>query len=505
MMSRLSAKGCRLFCKRISCLQYKQARNGARAIEIANEWQPDLILMDIKMPGVNGIEAIEQISVFLPDAKFIMVTAYDSFDYARKAIKLGVKDYLLKPSKASEIAATIGKVIDEIMLERRLREQHLYEETALRKVMPLIESDVVTQLLFDHVHDVHIDDMLRLLGGDATSEAFVMLVVLPKEAAADVLYCALKAKLRETGGGWVGAMSGRQIPIIIFREAGKTYRSQAVSLVQTLLLQRLGAGDFFIGIGDTYTGLDNVRFSYQEALLATANVDQPVKHQFYGEMQLQATSLGGYQDRAAEKQFIDIIRLGKWDEVRNTVMDLIAVCDQRHAALAEAGQWVLERLWIIARVAMEMGIEVEKPLFSFQVRQYQQLRAETECLLSKLIERVKAHQESVQPDAVAQMKQYIIANSDQDISLELMAKRIGLSPFYMSKMFKDQEGINYIDFLTECRIEKAKQLMADPERSFKEITFEVGYNDPNYFSKVFKKVSGASPTDYRRSIIGSKR
>lgn len=100
-----------------SC-QFMQAKNGARAIETASEWQPDLILMDIKMPGVNGIEAIEKISVFLPSAKFIMVTAYDTFDYARQAIKLGVKDYLLKPSKASEITTTIGKVIEEIMREK---------------------------------------------------------------------------------------------------------------------------------------------------------------------------------------------------------------------------------------------------------------------------------------------------------------------------------------------------------------------------------------------------
>ncbi|WP_141504538.1 response regulator [Paenibacillus luteus] len=486
--------------------EFKQARNGAKAIESASEWQPDLILMDIKMPGVNGIEAIERISAFLPDAKFIMVTAYDTFDYARKAIKLGVKDYLLKPSKASEIVAVIGKVIDEIVQEKTMVEQRLLEEEKLRKMMPLVESDIVTQLLFDHVHEVHIDDMLQMLGGEITSEAFVMLVMLPSEGAPEALYCALKTKIREVGKGWVGAMSGRQIPIIVFREAAKTFRAQAASIVQQLLLlQRSAGGDFFIGIGGCYAGLGNVRLSYQEALLASANTEQPAKHQFYGEMDREGTFGSGYQDKETEKQFVDRIRLGQWPEVRKMIMGLINRCDQNQASLTESGQYVLERLWIISRVAMEMGIEIEKPLFSFQVRQYQQLRAETESLLSKMMSTIEAHQANVQPDAVGRMKQYIMEHSEKEISLEMMANRIGLSPFYMSKMFKDQEGVNYIDFLTECRIEKAKKLMADPERSLKEITFEVGYNDPNYFSKVFKKVCGASPTDYRRAIIGSKR
>ncbi|RCW45536.1 response regulator [Paenibacillus prosopidis] len=493
--------------KGFPAFRFEQAKNGARAVEKAMEWQPDLILMDIKMPGLNGVEAIERIKDFLPTAKFIMVTAYDTFEYARQAIKLGVRDYLLKPSKASEIIATVGKVIEEIERERSEREQRKYEETALQKVMPLVESDVVTQLLFDHVHDVHIDDMLGLLGGNSNGEVFVMLVTLQSEAATETLYSAVKEKVRQTESGWVGAMSGRQIPVVVFREAGKTHRSQAAALVQQLLMQqqRDAGSDFFVGIGNPYGGLVNVRLSYQEALLATAHTGLPAKHRFYSDMEARGEFAGGYQDKQTEKRFVDSIRLGQWDSVRKTVMDLIDLHDKNNAALAQSGQWVLERLWIIARVAMEMGFEVEKPLFSFQVKQYQQLRAETDCLLNKLIEAIITHQNRVQPDAVGQMKQYILEHSRQDISLELMAKRIGLSPFYMSKMFKEQAGINYIDFLTECRIERAKTLMSDPALSLKEITFEVGYHDPNYFSKVFKKMCGASPTDYRKAILGSKR
>src|SRR2546421_512735 len=84
-------------------LVIEQAKNGKIAVQKAKEFQPDLVLMDIKMPGMSGLEAIEQISANTPEIKFVMVTAFDTFEYARTAIKLGVKDYVLKPSKASEI------------------------------------------------------------------------------------------------------------------------------------------------------------------------------------------------------------------------------------------------------------------------------------------------------------------------------------------------------------------------------------------------------------------
>ncbi len=81
-------------------LVIEQAKNGNMAVQMAGEFKPNLILMDIKMPGMNGLEAVERISTAYPDIKYVMVTAYDTFDYARLSIKLGVKDYLLKPSKA---------------------------------------------------------------------------------------------------------------------------------------------------------------------------------------------------------------------------------------------------------------------------------------------------------------------------------------------------------------------------------------------------------------------
>jgi two-component system, response regulator YesN len=116
----------------------------------------------------------------------------------------------------------------------------------------------------------------------------------------------------------------------------------------------------------------------------------------------------------------------------------------------------------------------------------------------------KNHEESydrLEADKIQKIKHYIVEHSHEDISLDALANKVGLSPIYISKMFKEKLGVNYIDFLTDCRIEKAKILLADSEKSLKEITFEIGYHDPNYFSKVFKKMCNISPTEYRKTLL----
>ncbi|ACS99654.1 response regulator [Paenibacillus sp. JDR-2] len=480
----------------------EQAKNGNIAVQLAEEFRPDLILMDVKMPGINGLEAVELISANQPSIKFIMVTAYDTFDYARKAIKLGVKDYLLKPSKASEIVTTVQRVLHLIEEERKTVETTELQRTALQRVMPIIETDIVTQLLFDHVHEVHLDELVGLLGVHTANEKYAMTVLLPP--GAEGCYTAIKEKVRKMGSGWVGAMYGRQIPIIVFPEADRSYRSQAVTMARELLAVAKADGNdgWFVGIGGVYESLDQIRQSYQEALMASIDPSLPVKYRFYEDTPVLGVTRDGYPVKLLEQQLFDRIRLGQWEQVRNDLTDFIRRYENEGASLLHTQQRVLELLWIASRVLLEMGVEIDTPMFSFQVRDYRQLRAESEHLLERMRQSYTEHHERIEPDAIQQIKQYITDHSHEDISLEAIGRMVGLSPFYISKMFKDQLGINYIDFLTECRIKKAIKLMGDPERSLKEITYMVGYHDPNYFSKVFKKMCEVSPTEYRKTLLG---
>jgi two-component system, response regulator YesN len=483
-------------------LVIKQAKNGNMAVQLAGEFEPDLILMDIKMPGMNGLEAVEIISSNYPHIKFIMVTAYDTFDYMRQAIKFGVKDYLLKPSKASDIVMTIGKVIEQITEEKVSLEKSKQEKAALQKTLALVETDVVTQLLFDHVHEVHVDMLLEILDIQSTEEMFVVIVMLP--SGSEKYYSSVKEKVRQTKSGWVGALYGNQLPIIVFRKSDESYRSQATGLAREILaLSKNGNGaDWFVGIGNVCGSLDQIRQSYQESLIASMVTSLPVKYRFYSDVPVIGDINNDQLVKHHKKEFSDQIRLGEWQEIQTDVMNLIKCYESEGIHLLKTQQHMLEVLWIVSRVMKEMGVETMTPLYSYQTQDYRQLRLETNQLLDQMRNSYEKHYELLEADTIHQIKQYIIEHSSEDISLETLAKKVDLSPIYISKMFKEKLGINYIDLLTECRIEKAKKLLGDPEKSIKEITYEVGYHDPNYFSKVFKKMCNISPKEYRRTLVG---
>lgn len=410
-------------------LQIEQAKNGMQAVELSATYQPDLILMDIKMPEMSGLEAIQLIAKEHPDMKFVMVTAYDHFDYAQAAIKLGVKDYILKPSKASEIAATVRKVLDEIAEERRLAETTLRQQDALKKILPVVEADLVTQLLFDHVHEVHVNESLEFLGMNSESELFALTVFLPQ--GAEKLYSKIREKVRQVSEGWVGPLNGRCIPMIVFRDMTRSYRSQAVMIARELLsiieatqaanvsaqnraTERVTTSsnhrshglsskvrsydqDYFIGIGGVCQSLHHIRQSYQEALIASLEIGQAVKYQFYADAKVLEMARERVSANQWERQFFDRIRQGQWEQIEADMLELLRWCEQDSMALHIAQQRVLDLLWLVSHVLNEMGVEAERPLFSYPIVGYDQLRQESMLLLNKLKQSSKAFQEHVKP------------------------------------------------------------------------------------------------------------
>ncbi|BCB04253.1 response regulator [Bacillus sp. KH172YL63] len=474
-----------------------QAKNGNMAVDLAREHAPELILMDIKMPGMDGLQTMEQIQREQRDTQFIMVTAYDTFDYMKAAIKLGARDYILKPSKASEIVQTIGRVIEDIEKEREQLEKELRLKDKWQKAQMLMETDVVTQLLFDHVHEVHVDMLMDMMDFRASHHMFVMVISIPE--AGENHYSSIRQRVMKDG--WTGALYGRQLPIIVFRKPGVTYRSQATTLARELLSIGMGSGQAWtIGIGKVYDSMDMVRQSYEEALLATAEAGLGHTYTFFDHHS--NASGKRHEEMMDRKDIMEKIRTGKWDEVLSQMKAAFTLMEKERTP-AYIQQRTQEVLWRISWTLSECGVETEAPLFYIQPGDTRRLWLETERLFTRMKEAYINRFTHVESDTFHLIKQFIKEHSHEDISLESLAQKVNLSPIYISKMFKEKQGINYIDFLTECRMEKAKVLMTDMEKSIKEITFEVGYHDPNYFSKVFKKVTLLSPKEYRKNLLGS--
>lgn len=484
-------------------LEIRQAKNGKVAVDVAAEWKPDVVFMDIMMPGMTGLEAVEEIQRTNADIQFVMVTAFDTFDYARQAIKLGVKDYLLKPSKASEIAETAGRLFEGLKQKEQETAERLQEQEAFQKALAIVETDIVTQLLFDHVHEVHIDLLVDMLDHQPAEEKFVMTVLVPE--GTEHFYSEIKEKVRGKSNSWIGACYGNQLPLIVFRDPAQSFRSQAIGLAKEILSvsHPKAQEGWFVGIGNVCGSLDDIRNSYQKSLIATMDLKVPSRYRFYSD-ELAAEKAGDFSIiKHEEKRLFDFVRLAEWETVEALVLDLIRQLERTGEHVMQTQQRSLEFLWTTARIMGEMGIEVEAPFYSIPANDHRQLITETRKLVAGLKMMHTTHHSRLEVDKIHQIKQFITEHSHEDISLDALARKVDLSPIYISKLFKEKLGINYIDFLTESRMEKAKKLLADPEKSLKEISLEVGYHEPNYFSKVFKKTNGVSPKEYRRTMLNA--
>ncbi|WP_186576938.1 response regulator [Aquibacillus kalidii] len=479
----------------------EEAKNGKIAMEKVEEIKPDLVLMDIKMPGISGLEAMERINEGNSSIKFIIMTAYAEFSFAQQAIKLGALDYIVKPSRASDIVKTIGVVLEQIEEEKKIEEMNSIQEITFQKALPIIETDIVTQLLFDHVHDVHLNELVDLLDIRMTNEMFVICVLLPPYS--ETRYRVIKERIRQLEQAWIGAIYGRQLPIIVFRDPKKSFRSQAVTLAREILsiVQSRETDGWFIGIGNVYNKLDETRQSYQESFIATKDTTRPAKFCFYTDLPKLTDGNDLKKEKQLEQKFFEHIRSGRWEAVSEQIIGLIHQYENNDTDLLEAQQRVLEIVWLASRLLNEIGIELVTPRYATPIFDYRQLRVEVNHLINQMKQHYMDHVNQIEEDTTYQIKQYIMEHSNEDISLESIATKFELSPIYISKIFKEKFGVNYIHFLTECRIEKAKKLISNPEKSLKEITFDVGYHDPNYFSKVFKKFSGMSPNEYRKKLL----
>ncbi|GAA4058912.1 hypothetical protein GCM10022410_02620 [Amphibacillus indicireducens] len=320
------------------------------------------------------------------------------------------------------------------------------------------------------------------------------------------IYTVMNELIKQVGGVWIGALYGRQFPVIVFRDQQKSFRSQAIKIVQDAFKKRHQTIDqgWLIGIGDVYPSLDHVQKSYQEALIAMIDMDRTNHYRFYQDLPIGDNNCDRQLDKYRKQQFFDQVRLGEWDNISQKLTTLIQCYEKDQSPLETTQQKILELIWMISRLLDEMNIHLEWKSLKLYSETYQQFIEEIRLFLNRLKEKYQTYHQNLESDVIKQIKQYIIDHSSEEISLDLLADRVGLSTIYISKMFKEKLGINYIDFLTECRIEKAKELIQNPEKSIKEISYDVGYHDPNYFSKVFKKTTGISPMTFRERVLTNR-
>lgn len=482
-----------------------EAANGREAVEVADQYKPDVMLMDIKMPGIDGLEAIERIRRNHPDIKFIIVSAFDTFDYAKQAIRHGVKEYLLKPSRKEEVIGALRRVYDELMEERRKEEENRELQKRVHQLQKLVEKEWLSVLMLEEVSLEEWKQWEALLPFSIGSGMF-MVIQFPSDGKKEDWKHWIEQVLseKETARYIIGKMMDGQMPVLFFTDtADKSFawkpmiQSLALELIQQFE-QQYGQA-LYIGLGSPASQLEELRHSYYEALAAVQYYasQKKAKGGFLPKKTVFAAAAAEQTER--EKRLLDAARQGDLEQALPQCLSYIEEVAAHHP-FAAVQQKLEETFVLLGRMLADFGIAYERTATFHSCRSLEELKKAAVEQLRHVVYHIQAWRHQQANGKLGKAKDYIDEHYHHPLTLEEVAEYVGISPYYFSKLFKDRFGMTFIDYVTDVRIARAKKEMANPNKSLKEICFLVGYNDPNYFSRVFKKHTGMSPSEYRKKL-----
>ena len=493
------------------------AKTGRSVIELAESFRPDIAIMDIQMPGINGIDAMKEIRQTNSSTVFIVMSAYDKFDYAKEAIKLGVLEYITKPMEKTKIITALQKAMEMIDREKEKRSNELLVKEKLETVVPIIESGLIYNILLQE-HFVEDIENYKSILGIKQKYAYMIAVVCGDEQDGNHMtnavgsgvkmqkhYQEVRESLKECFQCIVGTVLANKLAVLVPYERDSMDYNERIELIEkarelTRRMRKRLDISFRIGIGGAKE-FHEMSESYSEALNALVATTGSVAH--VDDLPIRCEYAGDYPIKLEKKLFAEIEN-GEMNNAVALARSFFDWMEENHSNLMDIRLKILEFVLWAEHIAYEKGgmtyqlnaradylPEIIDMTEISQMRKWfvEKIMEACQNILSKRTEKSNS--------IIGMAKDYIRGNYNRDISLDDLSRAENNSPYYFSKIFKENTGENFIEYLTNIRIDKAKELLGTTEYSMKEICSMVGYSDPNYFSRSFKKNVGVTPTEYK--------
>lgn len=501
-----------------------EAANGKEALEIAARVAPDLIITDVRMPIMDGLELIRETGKLLKHCKYVILSNFDEFRYVKEAMQLGASDYLIKSEMKQDSLALLLKRMRQ-QLARHSQQQlqaqlpDLYFKQSLVYLKEMLFKEVISGLQSEQELEAKAEAFniqLRpgpLVVAKLKIEQFEQLKKKYIEKDEKLLRFSIVNILEEMiPGRWsreIVVESSSEYLLVVNTSGGQ---SQAIRVDIEKLSDRIvrSLKDFMnvqltIGVSTTVQGYRYIRLAYQEAALALQRrfYAGPGKVLFYEDQEPRHEPSGrsGTLQRSQELEYQSLIesknarRLPGFltglrdtlrreaageEEIRSIYISLIEQANTQFGALARSRYWSEDKTLYEAVLKEGTWEEIHA-----LVLEYVQGLFENE---SK-----NGDQQTYANLAIRVMDRYY----HTDISLQSVARQINVNPSYLSRVFKQETGMNFVSYLIGVRINKAKLLLENKQYKVYEVAERVGYHNYSYFSRIFRKVVGVSPEEYR--------
>lgn len=500
------------------------ANNGVKAFEMVEELQPDVVMTDIKMPFMDGIELSHRIKSEYPTTKLLFFTGFDEFEYAKEAVRLEVEEYILKPVNSVELTNVFTKLkikLDQEISEKRNVEilQKYYIES-----LPLLQTNFYSSLIEGKIREEEIPEYLSNYQISFQEPFFCCIVIhtsssqVPDNINPLLLSTSVNRQVNE-------------------RLTEKWKAKCFIYLGNTILITQLKAEsevseltdecDRFckyakniigaivtIGIGQVCDNILALSQSYSSAREAVSYRVIYGTSRAINMKEIVSNKVENHA-RTNERELSDLfkmIHIGSESDVSVAANRYLTHTFFPNKSLQQYHIDMMELISTMYRFAMNNDIVTDD--FSGDIRKLYSNLLDLEssalqkwlidCSLSFRTKLINARSSSTK-SFVSRAKEYVHQNyADEELSLDRICEVLGVSNSYFSSIFKKETGNSFISYLTDYRMEQAScQLVETNEKSYI-IAKNVGYTDPNYFSYVFKRRFGVSPSKYRREHIESE-
>ncbi|RIX52140.1 response regulator [Paenibacillus nanensis] len=503
--------------------------DGIEALEFMERDRPDIVLTDIGMPFMNGIELTRELSVRYPDVKVIILTGYDEFEYAQQALKMKVADYVMKPVTANEMEQIFVRVARQMDAENRQKRDYEKLKHQLEDSMPLLKERFLERLVTSSMTEkqkrescgyfqiawdrpywielaVDIDELQLKAPATPSDDELIRFAVY--NITKEVMSTYEGAEVfRDRENRVLVLMSGKD-PDALYDGAGAAAEEIHAAVTDYLPVAAS------IGIGHVCGREDNMKLLHRSALSA-------LEYRFViGESAVIRISDMERRKQvelssavAWECELMTKLKTGTPQETDEWIGSLFADFRRKLVPIDVCYIYIQRFALTLMHTLYEMEADARRvfgdsPNPLADIRELAAL-SEIELWMKEICGKAASAIRSMREDhsklqiekAIAYVKQHY---ADPDLSLQTVCKHVSMSASYFSTLFRTCTGRTFMDHVIHERMEKAKELLKLTSMRSYEIAYAVGYRDPQYFSSAFKKHAGDTPTEFRFRMAESR-
>ncbi len=489
----------------------KLAHNGMDALRIIETEEPDIVVSDIRIPGMDGIQLVKSAYDIHSPSEFIIVSGYKRFEYAHNALKYGVSDYLLKPIDDRELISAVNGILERKRSARNSMEEMARVSHENQQYQSILRSNVFLRMLDGEQPDTAIVTDTHTCFYTLCTQLSGSMELLETEAFCDMMFQntvnitksyfskndILTTSFRK---------DNRFITVVHFHPKSAGPVEDGLRKAPEAILRWCSQHEHIqvsVGISHIWHALTDFPASFTDASDAacfqlTAGFRKVFRAEQYegyhttlpSSVRRELDAVGIILENWTEQEFRSFMNRLRLTIYADRKMHPRCIYD----IYTELTESIFQYVDSLPQIHVEKPV---RPWYSIAVSSIQEFFSQAEAILTDYLKKVDAEKKNARAAPIVLAQRYIESHLFEDISLEAVAEKVGLTPSYFSTLFKNTTSMKFMDYVIKLRMEEARRLLVTTRKPVSEIAEMVGYYDVRAFSKRFKKETGVIPSDFR--------